>query len=243
MQIVYDHPWHWGAYGTTACPTLHDLELSEDECRSIASMDMNSDRSLAVHVGNPWPVSSATIPKGCTERIGDAVPPLMYYNAHPEGAAHPSHRPVCKEAGYSLHVGGCPAGFVGLERAECQAACSSFKWLAAPTLTLSDARLPKGCFGKAGHCHYNAHAKGTRGEPDTFSVCLAGNTSAAGGGGRSAARALPEGQARRARHHGGRLRRGRPPAAGQARGVPSQSSWRAPPHASGRARRSQEGPP
>lgn len=246
VRIVYDHPWQWGPYDTTACPTLNDLELSQDECRSITSMDRNLDESLAVHVGNPWPVNSAMIPRGCSERMGDAVPPLIYYNTHPEGAAHSLYRPVCKEAGYSLHVGGCPVGLVGLDMAECQTACSSFKWSAAPTFRFSDARSPKGCYGKAGYYHYNTHARGAHGDPDAFSVCRAGNASAVGDSGSSAARALPEGRARRARHQGGRLRHGLLPVAGRARGAPPQdhyrrgSSRRAPPRASGRARAHQE---
>jgi len=185
-KIFYDHPWTWGTYGTVACPSTDDLELNQDECRSIALMDLTPDESVAVHVGNPWPVNSANIPRGCSERMGDAVPPLMYYNTHPEGGAHQLYRPVCKEAGYSLYVGGCPAGFVGVDQAECHAACASFKWIAAPTFSFSDAASPKGCYGKAGYYHYNTHEWGTNGDPDAFSVCKVGDIAAVDYSGSSA---------------------------------------------------------
>merc|ERR1719424_1477131 len=109
--------------------------------------------------------------------MGDAVPPLVYYNTHPEGGAHSLYRTVCKEAGYSLYVGGCPGGFVGLDMAECVATCSSFKWVPALTFSSSDALSPKGCYGKSGYCHYNTHEVGTYGDPDAFNVCKVGDVS------------------------------------------------------------------
>jgi hypothetical protein len=184
--IAYDKPWTWGTYSTTGCLNTDDLELNQDECRSIALMDLSLDESLAVHVGNPWPVNSAMIPRGCSERMGDAVPPLMYYNTHSEGGAHSLYRPVCKEPGYSLYVGGCPAGFIDLDQAECLTACSSFKWLAAPMFGFSDSRSPKGCYGKAGYYYYNPHEFGTFGDPDAFNVCKVGNISAVDYSGSSA---------------------------------------------------------
>jgi len=174
---IYDHPWTWGSYSTTACLNTDDLELNQDECRSIALMDLSPDESLAVHVGNPWPVNSNMIPRGCSERKGDAVPPLMYYNTHPEGGAHSLYRPVCTEPGYSLYVGGCPGGFVGLDLAECVAACASFKWQPALMFIFSNSLSPKGCYGKAGYCQYNADEVGTYGDTDAFNVCKVGNVS------------------------------------------------------------------
>lgn len=167
-RIVYDHPWQWGEYGTAGCPHPDDVELSPDECRATALMD-RSPEAEALHLGNPWPVNSALIPKGCAQRLGDAVPGLVYYNENPEGGAHSWYRPVCREAGHSLYVGGCPAGFTGLTETECKTTAESFNWIW--TMTFSDAASPKGCYGKAGYMYYNTHVTGTCSDPDAFNVC------------------------------------------------------------------------